>query len=35
MDALFARPEIGFAVFAFWLVVPLAIGYYRFENADI
>jgi ABC-2 type transport system permease protein len=34
-DAFYARPELGFAVLAFWLVVPMAIGSYRFANADL
>jgi ABC-2 type transport system permease protein len=35
IDAFYATPEIGFAVLLFWLVVPLAIGYSRFQNADL
>lgn len=34
-DAFYATPEIGFVVLAFWLVVPLAVGYYRFDGADL
>jgi len=34
-DAFYARPELGFVVLAFWLVVPLAVGSYRFANADL
>ncbi|WP_415378933.1 ABC transporter permease subunit [Halosimplex sp. TS25] len=35
IDAFYAVPEIGFAVLAFWLVAPIAIGYYRFDTADL
>lgn len=35
IDAFYAVPEIGFTVLAFWSVVPLAVGYYRFGNADL
>ncbi|ELZ27514.1 ABC transporter [Halosimplex carlsbadense 2-9-1] len=35
VDAFYAVPEIGFVVLAFWLVVPLAVGYYRFRGADL
>lgn len=34
-DSFFAQPEIGIAVLAFWLLVPLAVGYRRFNGADI
>lgn len=34
-DAFYATPEIGFLVLALWLVVPLAIGYGRFQRADL
>jgi len=34
-DAFYARPELGFVVLAFWLVVPLSVGSYRFANADL
>lgn len=34
-DAFYATPEIGFVVLAFWLLVPPAIGYYRFDRADL
>ena len=34
-DAFYARPELGFVVLAFWLVVGLAVGSYRFANADL
>lgn len=33
--AFYEASEFGFVVLALWLVVPLAIGYYRFENADL
>ncbi|WP_436926056.1 ABC transporter permease subunit [Halosimplex amylolyticum] len=35
IDAFYAVPEIGFAVLAFWLVLPLVVGYYRFDTADL
>ncbi|MCU4743061.1 ABC transporter permease [Halobacteria archaeon AArc-m2/3/4] len=35
IDAVYATPEIGIVVLAFWLVVPLAVGYYRFTSADL
>lgn len=35
IDAFYATPEIGIVVLAFWLVVPAAVGYYRFEAADL
>lgn len=34
-DSFFAQPEIGIAVLAFWLLVPLVVGYRRFNRADI
>lgn len=34
-DSIFLNPEFGYVVLGFWLVVPLAIGYYRFSTADI
>lgn len=34
-DALLSQPEIGFVFLAFWLVVPLVAGYYRFDRADL
>mgnify|MGYP000631001837 CR=1 FL=1 len=34
-DAFYARPELGFVVLGFWLVVSLAVGSYRFVNADL
>ena len=34
-DALYATPWLGFLVLALWLVVPLAIGYRRFDAADL
>jgi len=35
VDVFYATPEIGFVILAFWLVVPLALGYYRFDGADL
>jgi len=35
VDAFYGTPEIGFLVLAFWLVVPLVVGYYRFDGADL
>ncbi|WP_254765835.1 ABC transporter permease subunit [Salinilacihabitans rarus] len=35
IDAFYADPAVGFAVLAFWLVVPLTIGYRRFAAADL
>lgn len=34
-DAAYATPTVGFIVLAFWVVVPLAIGYYRFDGTDL
>ena len=34
-DELFSQPEMGFVFLLFWLVVPLSIGYYRFNRADL
>ncbi len=34
-DAFYASSEMGFVYLALWLVVPLAIGYYRFNRADL
>ena len=35
VDAFYAVPEVGFVVLGFWLAVPLAVGYYRFDTADL
>lgn len=35
VDAFWATPWLGFAVLAFWIVVPLAVGYSRFATADL
>lgn len=35
VDVFYATPEVGFVILAFWLVVPLAIGYSRFNRADL
>lgn len=34
-DAVYVTPEVGLVVLAFWLVVPLAVGYRRFDRADL
>jgi len=34
-EAFYATPWVGFVVLAFWLVVPLAIGYWQFSKADL
>jgi ABC-2 type transport system permease protein len=34
-DALLMTPLIGFVILAFWLVVPAALGYWRFKNTDL
>ncbi|WP_181684920.1 ABC transporter permease [Halorhabdus salina] len=34
-QAFYATPWLGLVILAFWLVVPLAIGYWRFSKADI
>ncbi|CCQ34486.1 Nitrite-nitrate reduction protein [Halorhabdus tiamatea SARL4B] len=34
-EAFYATPWVGVAMLAFWLVVPLAIGYWRFSTADL
>ena len=33
-EPLFASPEVGIAVLALWLLVPLVIGYVQFDRAD-
>lgn len=35
IDAIYATPWLGLVVLAVWLVVPLAIGYWRFSKADL
>jgi ABC-2 type transport system permease protein len=35
VDAFYLEPWFGFVVLLLWIVVPLAIGYYRFESADL
>ncbi|MFB6141673.1 MAG: ABC transporter permease subunit [Halosimplex sp.] len=35
VDAFYATPAIGYLVLAFWLVAPIAVGYYRFAAADL
>jgi ABC-2 type transport system permease protein len=34
-DAFYATTSIGFVFLVFWLVVPLAVGYRRFNDADL
>ncbi|ELY61792.1 ABC transporter [Natronococcus amylolyticus DSM 10524] len=34
-EPFYASPEIGLVVLGLWLVVPLAVGYYRFDSADL
>ncbi len=34
-EPFYATPEVGILVLALWLVVPLAVGYYRFDAADL
>lgn len=34
-DAFYAQGWFGFVVLAFWIVVPILIGYWRFDAADI
>jgi ABC-2 type transport system permease protein len=35
VDAFWATPWLGFAILAFWVVLPLVVGYSRFANADL
>jgi ABC-2 type transport system permease protein len=35
IDAFFATPWIGIVVLVFWAVVPVVLGYWRFEGADL
>lgn len=35
IDVFYGTPEVGFAILLFWLVVPAAIGYRRFDRADL
>jgi ABC-2 type transport system permease protein len=34
-DAFYLEPWFGFVVLALWMVVPLAVGYLRFEGSDL
>lgn len=34
-DVFYAQGWFGFVVLAFWIVVPLAVGYWRFDAADL
>ena len=33
-DAFYLEPWFGFVVLALWIVLPLVVGYLRFESAD-
>lgn len=35
IDAFYATPWVGIAMLAVWLVVPLAVGFWRFQQADL
>ena len=34
-DAFYLEPWFGFVVLALWIVLPLVVGYLRFESADL
>ncbi len=34
-DAFYLEPWFGFVVLAFWVALPLAVGYFRFESTDL
>ncbi|WP_257300697.1 ABC transporter permease [Haloarchaeobius sp. FL176] len=34
-DPFYLQPEFMFVILALWIVVPLALGYWRFERADL
>lgn len=34
-DAFYAQGWFGFVVLAFWLLIPLALGYLRFNSTDL
>jgi ABC-2 type transport system permease protein len=34
-SAFYLEPWFGFVIMAIWIILPLAIGYYRFESADL
>ena len=34
-DPFYVTPEVGIVVLALWLLVPFAVGYYRFAAADL
>ncbi|WP_248515754.1 ABC transporter permease subunit [Salinarchaeum laminariae] len=34
-EPFYQTPELGLVMLAFWLVVPLVVGYVRFERADL
>jgi ABC-2 type transport system permease protein len=35
VDAFYLEPWFGFVVLAFWIVLPLVVGYLKFEYADL
>ena len=35
VDAFYLEPWFGFVVLAFWIVLPLVVGYLRFESSDL
>ena len=34
-DPFYVTPEVGLIVLALWIIVPFAVGYYRFNSADL
>ena len=34
-DPFYVTPEAGLVFLALWLVIPVAVGYYRFTNSDV
>jgi ABC-2 type transport system permease protein len=34
-DALYLQDSVGFVILLFWIIVPLVLGYLRFEKSDI
>ena len=35
VDAFYLEPWFGFVVLAFWIILPLVVGYLRFESVDL